>query len=255
MLDIIDIRYATRANAFQTTEDIQLASCRSSVILLCVFFARKRSEMSKKSKDEEFVKKYLLSHEEFTNGFVLEWIRTHPDLLKQQPKSTLGVSTLTPRPVSMGGGNLVKQLSKSNYSTANLGFQRKNTAELRKLSKRELFMELLRDVVTPDFNADRLSHKILVNVILLVNADKSSLFLMEGSEDNPVLISRLFDVTENSTVEEAIHDDNEAITIPVGVGIAGQAAQTGTIINIEDAYKVGLKNNGWGWKDGWGSCS
>ena len=197
--------------------------------------------MSKKSKDQEFVKGYLLSHEEFTNGFVLEWIRTHPDLLKQQqqPMPTLGVPTLSPNPVSIhGGGKLVKHLSKHNYSTANLHFQRKNPAELRKLSKKELFMELLRDVVSPDFDANHLSHKILVNVILLVNADKSSLFLMEGSEDSRVLVSRLFDVTENSTVEEAVHADHEAITIPVGVGIAGQAAQTGTIINIEDAYKV-----------------
>ena len=211
--------------------------------------------MSKKTKDEEFVKEYLLSHKDFTNGFVLEWIRTHPELQKQQqPMPALAVPTFNPNPVC--GGKITTHLSKHNYSTANLHFQRKNPAELRKLGKKELFMELLRDVVSPDFDADHLSHKILVNVILLVNADKSSLFLMEGSEDSPVLVSRLFDVTENSTVEEAVHADHEAIIIPVGVGIAGQAAQTGTIINIEDAYKVsGSRLRGGAGKMGGARCS
>lgn len=100
-------------------------------------------------------------------------------------------------------------------------------------------MELLRHVVSPDFDVNSISHKILVNVLLLTNADRSSLFLAEGCSNNPILVSRLFDVTEDSTVESAIHDETEAIKIPVGVGIVGAVASTGEKINLKDAYQVG----------------
>lgn len=115
---------------------------------------------------------------------------------------------------------------------------RKSADELRKLSKNELFMELLRDVVSPDFDINSLSHKILVNVLILINADRSSLFLVEGPKESPILVSRLFDVTEHSSLHEVLHDESEAIKIPFGVGIVGQAAKTGQVINIADAYKV-----------------
>lgn len=99
-------------------------------------------------------------------------------------------------------------------------------------------MELLRDVVSPDFNVNSISHKILVNVLLLTNADRSSLFLTEGCSKKPILVSRLFDVTEDSTVESAIHDETEAIKIPIGFGIVGTVASTGERINLKDAYQV-----------------
>lgn len=56
----------------------------------------------------------------------------------------------------------------------------------------------------------------------LLNADRSSLFLVEGD-------SLLLKVARD------IDDDNE-IRIPLGSGIAGAVAQTGDVINIQDAY-------------------
>ena len=35
-----------------------------------------------------------------------------------------------------------------------------------------------------------------------------------------------------------LHDDSESIKIPFGVGIIGQVAMTGAVINIRDAYEV-----------------
>ncbi len=99
-------------------------------------------------------------------------------------------------------------------------------------------MELLTDVVSPNFDVNHLSHKILANVLVLINGDRSSLFLVEGTEENPVLVSRLFDVMEHTSVEDAIHEDNEALKIPFGKGIIGFAAQNGVAINLENAYKV-----------------
>ena len=81
-----------------------------------------------------------------------------------------------------------------------------------------------------------LSHKIIVNVMLLVNADRSSLFLTD--EVQSMLVARLFDVTVDSAVEDAMHDDSEAIKIPIGKGIAGHVAETETPMNILDAYNV-----------------
>ena len=99
-------------------------------------------------------------------------------------------------------------------------------------------MELLADVVSPNFDVNHLSHKILANVLVLINGDRSSLFLVEGTEEQPVLVSRLFDVMEYTSVEDAIHDENEALKIPFGVGIIGYSAQHGVTINLENAYEV-----------------
>ena len=103
-----------------------------------------------------------------------------------------------------------------------------------------LFVELLTDVVSPDLDVDHLTHKILMNVLILTKADRSSLFLVEGPDDNQILVSRLFDVTENTSAEDAIHDESETIKMPMGVGIAGMAAKTGETINLKDAYEVRL---------------
>ena len=56
--------------------------------------------------------------------------------------------------------------------------------ELSKMEKDALFMELLRDVISPNFDINVLSHKILVNV----NADRSSLFLTD--EVQSMLVAR-----------------------------------------------------------------
>lgn len=186
--------------------------------------------------EEREVEKWLQSHDEFAAGFVEKWLYTHP----QQARKLLGRVSIPPTQSS----NLLKIEDGTNLlqhciSTPNLHSKRrkKSATELRQLNHQELFMELLADVVSPDFDVNGLSHKILVNVLLLTNADRSSLFLVEGPSDKPVLVSRLFDVTEHSTVEEAIHEEADSIKIPVGVGIAGHTAKTGETINLQDAYE------------------
>jgi len=118
--------------------------------------------------------------------------------------------------------------------------RKKTFAELSELNEKDLFMELIRDIAY-ELDVDSLSHKILVNVSILTKCDRSSLFLCKGHKNRKYLISRLFDVTAESSVEEAVKPDEEAIRIPFGVGIAGNAASTGEMINIEDAYQVNLE--------------
>lgn len=109
-------------------------------------------------------------------------------------------------------------------------------AELTQLDEGDLFMELIRDVAN-ELDINVLCHKILVNVGLLTHADRGSLFLAKGPQDERYLVAKLFDVTQDTELEDAIQKANsEEIRIPFGVGIAGYVAQTKEIINIKDAY-------------------
>lgn len=110
--------------------------------------------------------------------------------------------------------------------------------ELGRLDESDLFMELIRDVAN-ELDINVLCHKILVNVGLLTHADRGSLFLAKGPLEDRYLVAKLFDVTQDTELEEAMQRaKNEEIKIPFGVGIAGYVAQTKEIINIKDAYKV-----------------
>ncbi len=111
-------------------------------------------------------------------------------------------------------------------------------ADILGLDERELLMELIREI-SNELDVQRLSHKILVNIGVLTNADRCSLFLAEGSKDNRILVSKLFDVTSESTLEATLRENNDRVyTVPFGVGIAGYSAQTGETINIRNAYEV-----------------
>ncbi|XP_063978763.1 cGMP-specific 3',5'-cyclic phosphodiesterase-like [Diachasmimorpha longicaudata] len=109
--------------------------------------------------------------------------------------------------------------------------------ELNQLDEGELFMELIRDVAN-ELDINVLCHKILVNVGLLTHADRGSLFLAKGAPEDRYLVAKLFDVTQETELEEAVQRaKNEELRIPFGVGIAGYVAQTKEIINTNDAYE------------------
>ncbi|XP_021916332.1 cGMP-specific 3',5'-cyclic phosphodiesterase [Zootermopsis nevadensis] len=113
-------------------------------------------------------------------------------------------------------------------------FRRK---QLNLMDESELFMELIRDVAN-ELDIDVLCHKILVNVGLLTHADRGSLFLARGPRDSRYLVAKLFDVTVDTELEDAVKKARaEEIRIPFGVGIAGVVAQSKEIVNIKDAYQ------------------
>lgn len=115
---------------------------------------------------------------------------------------------------------------------------RKDRKSLVHMSEEELFMELIRDIAS-ELDVNLLCHKILQNVSILTNSDRGSLFLVRGSRDNKYLVSKLFDVTETSTLEDVVHTQVNEIKVPFGKGIVGLVAQTGEAINIKNAYEVG----------------
>ncbi|XP_037903168.1 dual 3',5'-cyclic-AMP and -GMP phosphodiesterase 11-like isoform X2 [Hermetia illucens] len=117
--------------------------------------------------------------------------------------------------------------------------QRLSRNELKQLDEKELIFELVKDICN-DLDVRSLCHKILQNVSILLNADRGSLFLVQGrcngtEGSKKCLVSKLFDVCSRSTVEEM--EQQEEVRVAWGTGIAGHVAESGEPVNIPDAYK------------------
>lgn len=198
----------------------------------------------------EFTKEYFLTHA--SPKLVESWVMQRSRQLSlpnvnRVNKISRSSTVLVLKPLATSSNTkLSRYLNSSsclNEESQNAAAQpapkkkKKTLAELSKLNEKDLLMELIRDIAY-ELDVDSLSHKILVNVGLLTKCDRSSLFLCKGHKDRKYLISKLFDVTPESTVEEAVKPIDQAIIIPYGVGIAGNVAASGEIINIADAYQV-----------------
>lgn len=112
--------------------------------------------------------------------------------------------------------------------------RRRSREEWRQLNEPDLMMELVRDIAQ-DLDLVSLCFKILLNVGILTNGDRCSLFLIFGQGDQRFLVSKLFDVTETSELADMYK--HKPIRIPFGKGIVGYVASTGETVNIIDAYK------------------
>jgi len=173
-----------------------------------------------------------ISAHEFERGGLLKPIVTTIDgtptfLVTPSPESTNCASQLH----SAGNNNL--------SNLAGPPTQRRSRIELRQLDEKELIFELVKDICN-ELDVRSLCHKILQNVSMLLRADRSSLFLVQGnncaSPANRCLVSKLFDVCSRSTLEEM--EKKDEIKIQWGHGIVGFVAQSGDPVNIPDAYKV-----------------
>lgn len=110
--------------------------------------------------------------------------------------------------------------------------------DLKEHNEREFFLELVKDI-SNDLDLTNLSYKILVFMCIMVDADRCSLFLVEGSGNNKTLVSKLFDVHAGSTRLPYLSNAGE-VQVPWGKGIIGYVAEHGETVNIPDAYQVGL---------------
>ncbi len=203
--------------------------------------SKQKSTVSETQSEEDHIVEWMTKHDEQAVSIVENWLFTHPEAAKNlylKYGHFLGMEPVAPVSHVNKSKSMRSYISTPNTTMMQNQYKRKPNEELRKLEKQQLFVEILKDVMSPDVDVNHLSHKILLNMLLLANADRSSLFLVEGVEDDQILVSRLFDVMENTSVGDAIHDDTEAIKMPVGVGIAGTVAKTGEPINVKNAYEV-----------------
>ncbi|KAI6661198.1 hypothetical protein LOD99_10126 [Oopsacas minuta] len=118
-----------------------------------------------------------------------------------------------------------------------------NTSYLRSLGSlpdHDLLIELVKDIAS-DLDLVMLCTKIMRNVSPLMNADRSSLFLVEGTDTSRRLVSKVFDISEGSSdlSSDGYHSDSSfpEVTIGWGTGIVGHVAKTGETVSIPDAYQ------------------
>ncbi|KAM7407410.1 hypothetical protein PAMA_003233 [Pampus argenteus] len=105
---------------------------------------------------------------------------------------------------------------------------------LKEHNEREFFLELVKDI-SNDLDLTSLSYKILVFVCIMVDADRCSLFLVEGTSNKQTLVSKFFDVHAGTTVLPSMNSDE--VQVPWGKGIIGYVAEHGETVNIPDAYQ------------------
>lgn len=144
------------------------------------------------------------------------------------------VSTVDGLPTFLGPNSSPSTQNSSNNINK---CRRRSRSELKALDEKQLMYELVIDICN-DLDVTRLCHKILQNVCILLNADRCSLFLVQHSgTDERHLVSKLFDVSAETTLEE-VSENRQSVRIAWGTGIVGYVAKTGEPQNIADAYKV-----------------
>uniref|UniRef100_K1QIC6 Phosphodiesterase n=1 Tax=Magallana gigas TaxID=29159 RepID=K1QIC6_MAGGI len=187
------------------------------------------------------VENYLIKNPEFLKSYLSKHGApdiTHKDGSHSEPSSPEIKIKRLPNFTSGRGNSITTSIFKK-YVEGNLERIKKTSKDrnqLLSMSEDEVFMELIRDIAT-ELDVNVLCHKILKNVSILTRSDRGSLFLVRGSKGNRYLVSKLFDVTEVSTISESLHTEETEIKVPFGKGIAGFVAESKDTVNIKDAYE------------------
>lgn len=145
-------------------------------------------------------------------------------------------SSLPPTTAHILSALLESRVSLPQYPPTALDYKR----YLKEHNERQFFLELVKDI-SNDLDLTSLSYKILIFVCLMVDADRGSLFLVEGtSAGKKTLVSKFFDVHAGTPLLPcgSTEDSNE-VQVPWGKGIIGYVAEHGETVNIPDAYQVG----------------
>ena len=214
---------------------------------------------------EQAVSNYLKTHKDFlinwlSDNATKEIVEVFAKTLREKNIDNQNKAIVTPRRRSLGlrvsssGSSMNFSALPRNSITSQIFRRyldgnysrkvtlRKDRESFQRMSEDEMFMELIRDV-SSELDVNLLCHKILQNVSILTNSDRGSLFLVRGSRDNKNLVSKLFDVTETSKLEDVIHNERNEIKVPFGKGIVGLVALTGKPVNIKNAYEVSMLLN------------
>jgi hypothetical protein len=191
-------------------------------------------DTSEQPLSEEMVARYLARKP----NFVKRWFKDNAtnDLLDDCIRIKEQNEYLT-KPRASVTHEMFNNIVQGHRSTNRLPSSSSSQLDYMNLNENELFFELIRDIAN-ELNVDVVCHKILTNVSILTNSDRGSLFLARGPKDARYLVSKLFDVTAGSTLEQSLHTEDQQIIIPFGKGIAGHVASTREYINIPDAYEV-----------------
>ncbi|XP_055949647.1 cGMP-specific 3',5'-cyclic phosphodiesterase-like isoform X3 [Argiope bruennichi] len=209
---------------------------------------------------ESTVSTYLSEHARFarqwfirnaTPDMVSEWLVGHgygPD--PEMPENLSSLTDSYAKATHSGRNSVTSELfqdmvicpKKKKQNISNNLSRKELQQHLKSLKEPDLLMELIRDIAN-ELDVDTLCHKILVNVSILTNSDRGSLFLAKGPRGSRYLVAKLFDVTPDSVLQDALdaavdeEGESRIPPIPFGVGIAGHVALTKECVNIKDAYQ------------------
>ncbi|XP_031413499.1 dual 3',5'-cyclic-AMP and -GMP phosphodiesterase 11A-like, partial [Meleagris gallopavo] len=143
-------------------------------------------------------------------------------------------SSLPPTTAHILSALLESRVSLPQYPPPALDYKR----YLKEHNERQFFLELVKDI-SNDLDLTSLSYKILIFVCLMVDADRSSLFLVEGAAaGKKSLVSKFFDVHAGTPLLPCGSTENSSeVQVPWGKGIIGYVAEHGETVNIPDAYQ------------------
>ncbi|XP_036928774.1 dual 3',5'-cyclic-AMP and -GMP phosphodiesterase 11A [Acanthopagrus latus] len=142
-------------------------------------------------------------------------------------------SSLPPTTAHILSALLESRVSVPQYASSAIDYKYR----LKETNEREFFLELVKDI-SNDLDLTNLSYKILINVCILVDADRCSLFLVEGPAHKRTLVSKFFDVHSGTTVRPSSSTLNSnEVQVAWGKGIIGYVAEHGETVNISNAYE------------------
>ncbi|XP_029927968.1 dual 3',5'-cyclic-AMP and -GMP phosphodiesterase 11A [Myripristis murdjan] len=189
---------------------------RSSHMELRRNFARSKATTAHRTYDEHFS---LSEHESQSS------MRRRALLRK--------ASSLPPTTAHILSALLESRVNVPQYASSAIDYKYR----LKETNEREFFLELVKDI-SNDLDLTNLSYKILINVCILVDADRCSLFLVEGPAHKRTLVSKFFDVHSGTTVRPSSSTLNSnEVQVPWGKGIIGYVAEHGETVNIPNAYE------------------
>ncbi|XP_072534830.1 dual 3',5'-cyclic-AMP and -GMP phosphodiesterase 11A [Salminus brasiliensis] len=141
-------------------------------------------------------------------------------------------SSLPPTTAHILSALLESRVSVPRYASSALDYK----CRLKESNEREFFLELVKDI-SNELDMTNLSYKILINVCIMVSADRCSLFLVEGPSHKRTLVSKFFDVHSGTTVRPSSSMNSSEVQVPWGKGIIGYVAEHGETVNIPNAYE------------------
>ncbi|XP_049336648.1 dual 3',5'-cyclic-AMP and -GMP phosphodiesterase 11A isoform X2 [Astyanax mexicanus] len=188
---------------------------RSSHVELRRSFARSKASTAHRTYDEHVS---LSAHESQSS------VRRRALLRK--------ASSLPPTTAHILSALLESRVSVPRYPSSALDYK----CRLKENNEREFFLELVKDI-SNELDMTNLSYKILINVCIMVSADRCSLFLVEGPSHKRTLVSKFFDVHSGTTVRPSSSMNSSEVQVPWGKGIIGYVAEHGETVNIPNAYE------------------
>lgn len=128
--------------------------------------------------------------------------------------------------------------------TITVAFGRKDLAvdfatfrELVQVEESEILFELVKDM-QESINMEKVVFKTLRRISTLIHADRCSLFMYRQRNGTPELATRLFNVNEDSKLEDCLVPPDSEIVFPLDIGVVGHVAHTKKTINIKDVSEV-----------------